>query len=134
MYVMPFCVFRRPLISALVLLGAIAGAGSITFGAAPLVMRIAPEISFAPTDLRVRLDIAPCAENRSLLVVAESEDFYRSSEIPLEAEEAPRSVTVQFRGLPGGEYFVSSEVRDADGRRLATVHKEIRVLPFTRTH
>jgi uncharacterized protein (DUF2141 family) len=91
-------------------------------------MAVAPSISFAPAELRVRLDVMPSARNRSLVVVAESEDFYRSSEMPLDAEEAPRSVTVQFRGLPRGEYAVSGEVRDVDGRILAAVHQEIRVL------
>jgi hypothetical protein len=95
---------------------------------APLTMAVAPSVSFAPAELRVRLGVTPGARNRSLVVVAESEDFYRSSEMPLDAEEAPRSVTVQFRGLPRGVYAVSGEVRDVDGQILAAVHQEIRVL------
>jgi hypothetical protein len=54
----------------------------------------------------------------------------RVSEVPLAAEEAPRAMTVQFHGLPRGEYSVSGEIRDVDGRPLATVHQEIRVLAF----
>jgi len=131
---MNFCCSRRTLISILTLLGTTAGAGLIASGEASLAMTVAPALSFAPAELRVRFDVTPSAGNRSLFVVAESEEFYRSSEMPLDGEESPRSITVQFRGLPGGEYSVTGEVRDAAGRRLATVRQEIRVLPFSGIH
>jgi hypothetical protein len=95
----------------------------------PVTMTVDPPMSFAPADLRVRLDVAPRADNRFLVVVAESDEFYRGSELPLDAEDAPRTVMVQFRGLPGGAYLVSGEVRDAGGRRLAVVRREVKVLP-----
>ena len=124
------CVARRPLAGVLAFLATMAGATPLMSGETPLTMIVDPSVSFAPAELRVRLDVTPSARNRSLVVVAESEEFYRSSEMPLAAEEAPRSVTVQFRGLPRGEYSVSGEIRDVDGRPLATVHQEIRVLAF----
>jgi hypothetical protein len=107
------------------------GAGPITFGSSTIVMTLAPHVAYAPADLRARLTVTPRAGNRSLVLIAESEDFYRSSEVPLEGEGAPRSVTVQFRGLPRGEYSVSGELRDADGRVLAAVRQDISVLPLT---
>jgi len=124
---MNVCFSRRSLISVLVLIGAIVSTGS-TFGDPLLSMKIVPHVSFAPADLRVRLDVTPAARNRSLFVVVESVEFYRSSEMPLDAEDAPRTITVQFRSLPYGEYAVSGEVRDADGQRLATAHQDITVL------
>jgi hypothetical protein len=125
---MKSCFRQRALISILAVLGVIAAAKPDLFGDVPLTMTVAPHLSFAPADLRVRLDVTPNARNRSLVVVAESDEFYRSSERPLDAEDAPRSFTIQFRGLPPGEYLVSSEVKDADGGRCAFVHQEIRVL------
>jgi len=123
------CVSRRPLIGTLAFLAAaMAGAVPVMSSEAPLAMTVNPSVAFAPAELRVRLEVTPSARNRSLVVVAESEDFYRSSEMPLDAAEAPRAVTVQFRGLPRGEYAVSGEVRDADGRSLAMVYQEIKVL------
>jgi hypothetical protein len=129
--------FRRrssALISLVAFLGTIAGAGALTSGDTPFAMTVAPQVSFAPADLFVRTHLAPNASNRSLFVAAESEDFYRSSEMPLDAEEAPRFVTVQFRGLPMGEYSVSGEIRDADGRTLAIVRQEIMVLASSRSN
>ena len=96
----------------------------------PLAMTVAPYLAFAPADLRVRVDVARSAQNRSLLVVADSDDFYRSSEVPLDGEAAPQTIVVQFRSLPGGEYSVLGEVRDGNGRTLATVHQEVMVVPL----
>jgi hypothetical protein len=104
-------------------------AGAELNAGAPLTMAVDPSMSFAPADFRVRLDVTPRSDNRFLVVVAESDEFYRGSELTLDAENAPRSLMVQFRGLPGGIYAVSGEVRDADGRRLAVVHQEVTVLP-----
>src|SRR5215467_9358273 len=118
------CISRGPLIGVMAFLAALAGVGPLMSSEAPLTMTVDPSVSFAPAELRVRLGVTPSARNRSLVVVAESEEFYRSSEMPLAAEEAPRSVTVQFRGLPRGEYSVSGEIRDVDGRPLAMVHQE----------
>jgi hypothetical protein len=86
-------------------------------------------MSVAPADLRARLDVTPRADNR-FLVVAESDELYRGSELPLDAEYTPRTVMVQFRGLPAGADAVSAEARDAGGRRLAVVGREVKVLPL----
>jgi hypothetical protein len=128
---MKLCLRRHSLISVIAVLGAILGSGLRTSADAPLTMTVAPHIWFAPADLRVRVELTPAARNRSLVVVAESEDYFRSSEIPLEGAESPRSLTVQFRGLPQGEYLVSGEVQDADGRTIATVRQDVRVLQFS---
>ena len=96
--------------------------------AAPLTMTVAPYLAFAPADLRVRVDVPRSSQNRTLVIVAESDEFYRSSEMPLEGEDAPRVIEVQFRSLPNGQYSVLGETRDQNGRTLAAVHQEVRVL------
>ena len=96
--------------------------------AAPMTMTVAPYLAFAPADLRVRVDVPRSSQNRTLVIVAESDEFYRSSEMPLEGEDAPRVIEVQFRSLPNGQYSVLGETRDQNGRTLAAVHQEVRVL------
>jgi len=130
---MKTCFQQHALISILAVFAMTGAARPDVSGNVPLAMTIAPHLSFAPADLRVRLDVTPNARNRSLLVVADSDEFYRSSEVPLDAEDAPRSFTIQFRGLPPGAYLISSEVKDADGGRCAFVHQEIRVLAGSAT-
>ena len=49
-----------------------------------MAMVVTPAYALAPSPLRVRIRIEPSAENRSLMVSADSVEFYRGSEIPLE--------------------------------------------------
>lgn len=61
-----------------------------------LTMAVSPAQSFAPTTLTIRVHVKPDAENRALEIVAESGDYYRSSRIPLDGNEAPRTIVVNF--------------------------------------
>jgi len=57
----------------------------------PVSIRVSPEISFAPASVVIRTSVEPDAENRSIEVVAESGEFYRSSLIQLEGDHAPKA-------------------------------------------
>src|SRR6267378_7347229 len=72
--------------------------GCLAFAALPLdggdrlAMTVQPARSFAPSFLRVRVRIEPSAGNRWLEVIADSDGFYRSSEIPLDGDRAPVTI------------------------------------------
>ncbi len=83
----------------------------------------------APATIRVRVGVEPDADNRVLNVIADSGAYYRSSEIQLDGERAPRLLVVEFPSLPGGSYTVQGMLRDENGRRSASVIQEIRVVP-----
>jgi hypothetical protein len=100
-------------------------------GSEQLRLVVSPAQSFAPSNLHIRAHVVPHAENRTLTVLAESEDFYRSSEISLEGDRAPTAITVEFRGLPGGDYLVSGKVTDSAGRQRAIVERQVRVLSIS---
>jgi hypothetical protein len=85
----------------------------------PLTVKVSPAISFAPANLIIRTSVDPDAFNRSLEVVAESGDFYRSSTVMLEGDRAPKTTQFEFRSLPPGEYEVSVVVTGADGKQRA---------------
>jgi hypothetical protein len=97
-----------------------------------LSMVVTPARSSAPATVRVRIGIQPAAENRVLHVIADSGDFYRSSEIQLDGERAPHTIAVEFRSLPGGTYVVHGMLRDDTGRQSASVIQEITVVPSVR--
>ena len=101
-------------------------------GSDSLKISVSPAQSFAPANLFVRLSIEPNATNRSVEVAAESEDFYRSSQVALEGDQGPRTVQLEFRNLPGGHYEVSGTVADDRGRQVAVVHQNVYVLPSGR--
>jgi len=59
--------------------------------------------------------------------VAESEDYYRSSEVQLDGDASPRFWRFEFRDLPAREYGVAAMLRGSRGV-VALHHQEILVL------
>ena len=94
-----------------------------------LSMRVSPAVAFAPADLLVRTQVVANAANRAIEIIAESEDFYRSSEMPLDGEHAPRTTQFQFRSLPGGVYSVRAVLKGPNDEPLASTRQEIKVVP-----
>jgi len=76
----------------------------------------------------MRATIAPDSRNRILQVIAESDGYYRSSEIQLDGERAPRTTLVNFKSVPGGVYEVSAMLKGAGGEELAFARHELRVV------
>ena len=93
-----------------------------------LALKVSPTVGFAPANLVVRATVEANAENRSIEVVAESEDFYRSSQISLEGDRAPRTTRFEFRSLPTGYYQVRAILRDVAGKELASTQSQINVV------
>jgi hypothetical protein len=91
-------------------------------------MHVSPAMSFAPANLLIRTKVEPDADNRSIEVIAESADFYRSSSIQLQGERAPRTVTFEFRSLPPGQYGVTASVVGMDGQRRALARSRVNVM------
>jgi hypothetical protein len=121
---------RTLLCGMLVVTAAPLGAG----GPERLSMRVSPSVAFAPADLFVRTTIEANHQNRTIEIIAESADFYRSSEITLNGAKAPRTTQVQFRSLPGGAYTVTAVLKGADDEPLAQTRREMKVVegPLTR--
>ena len=82
----------------------------------------------APADVLVYVTVERNAENRLLRVSAESEAFFRSSELSLEGEGSARINILRFRDLPPGEYDVKADVLGSTGQRRAVAFCTIRVL------
>ena len=113
----------RSLVVAMVLAAtAVAGAKD------PLSIRVSPAFSFAPANLIIRTSVEPDAENRSMEVIADSAEFYRSSTITLEGDRAPRTMMVEFRSLPPGDYEVTAMLIGVDGHRRAIARSHINVV------
>ena len=93
-----------------------------------LSMKASPAVSFAPANLVVRAMIEADADNRFVEIVAESADFYRSSQVQLEGETAPRTNQFEFRSLPPGTYEVRALLIGADGQPRAQVRQTVNVI------
>lgn len=93
-----------------------------------ITMKVSPAVAFAPANLIVRTMIEANAENRTIEIVAESPEFYRSSEIQLDGAHAPRTTMFEFRSVPGGMYEVKATVRGQGGKSLASVRQQVNVI------
>jgi hypothetical protein len=112
-----------------VLFGILMLAGTLRLGAGERIMlKVSPAVAFAPANLVVRATIPADADNRAVEIVAESDDFYRSSEIQLEGERAARTSMFEFRSLPPGTYEVRANLVGANGRSRAMIRQQVNVL------
>jgi hypothetical protein len=93
-----------------------------------ITMKVTPLTSFAPSHIRVVARIEPSAANRALEIVADGENFYRSTMIPLEGDAAPKMFDMVFVNIPGGQYDVSAVLMDASGQRRALAHQTATVI------
>jgi hypothetical protein len=93
-----------------------------------LVVRVSPAVCFAPANLVVRTIVESDANNRGIEIVAESPDFYRSSEVQLDGDKAPRTTTFEFRSLPSGTYEVRATLLGQNGKPRAYVRQQVSVI------
>jgi hypothetical protein len=110
--------------------------GLCAFGLAPralnggeaLQMKVSPAVQRAPAMLTVRVLVESSDENRLLQVVAESDTFYRSSEVQIDGANSSPLRVFQFRGLPTGRYEVTGVLVGTRGRR-AMISRVAEVVP-----
>jgi hypothetical protein len=111
------------------LLGILMTSTTLPIGAGErITMKVSPAVAFAPANLVVRTTIQADADNRAVEIVAESPDFYRSSEIQLEGDRAARTTTFEFRSLPPGTYEVRAKLLGVDGQQRAAVRQQVNVI------
>jgi hypothetical protein len=94
----------------------------------PLKLRVSSRISSAPADIFVYVTIEPRHENRVLVISAESDDFFRSSDVQLNGEDSATVNVIRFRQLPSGTYDISAMLLGDRGQRTATARLEITVV------
>jgi len=95
-----------------------------------LKMAVSPTHSFAPAVPSVRVSIEPSTANRSLEVVADGDQFYRSSEIQLEGDHSPATFNLEMRDLPAGDYRVVGILKDGAGHERSLVYQDVKILGF----
>jgi hypothetical protein len=83
-----------------------------------LDIRLSTIAAFAPANLNVWVTVEADPDNRAIRVIAESPDFYRSSERPIEGVRAGRTNAFEFRNLPSGMYVVSAVLVDCNGHEF----------------
>jgi len=64
----------------------------------------------APATIRVTIAVEPDQHNRVLIIQADGDRLFRSSEVPLDGENGQRIHVVEFKNLPAGQYVLRAEV------------------------
>ena len=93
-----------------------------------LTLKVTPSVAFAPATLVVRTTIEPDALNRAVEIIAESSDFYRSSEFEVDGDHSPRTTMLEFHGLPPGTYEVSATLMGPGSTVRARTKQEVDVM------
>jgi len=93
-----------------------------------LSVRVSPALAHAPADIIVYVTLERNAENRLLRVSAESDDFFRSSEVTLDGEDNARVMILHFLQLPPGAYSVTVDVKGVNGQTKGRARCEVNVL------
>lgn len=91
-------------------------------------VRVAPSLAHAPADIIIYVTVERNADNRLLTVSAESSEFFRSSEVPLEGEDSARVLILHFVQLPSGTYNVIVDVKGTNGRTRERARCEVTVI------
>jgi hypothetical protein len=107
----------RKLLAATILCSSLFVAAAPLNGGEPLRLRVSPAVGTAPGFLTVRVSVEAVADDRFLEVVAESPDFYRSSQISIDGRNAGRQSIFEFRNLPTGLYHVTGVIGGVHGPR-----------------
>ena len=102
--------------------------GDVAAAQSQLRISVYPSYTLAPANVRVQALIEPARENRAVEFVLESPQYYRSSTIELEGEQAARMHVVQFRALPGGTYEVRVVLVGGDGGARAVLYHRVMVI------
>jgi hypothetical protein len=92
----------------------------ITGVAAPeevVELRLTASFAMAPASVGGVIRVPRNDDNRLLRVVADSDHYYRSSDINLEGGNAPLNHTVWFKEMPAGRYNIEVTVFGAHGPR-----------------
>lgn len=87
-----------------------------------LTLQVSPAVSLAPATVKVRTTVTADPDNPAIEVIAKSLDFYRSSEIQIDGDQAPRTFGLEFRSLPGGTYRVTAVLIGTSGEHSRVRH------------
>ena len=78
----------------------------------------------APATVPIVVAVEPRAENRTLVIEADGEEYFRSSAIELDGEKAKRLHNLEFTSLPAGAYILRAVVRSKNAV-LGTAVREV---------
>jgi len=94
----------------------------------PITVRVTPAFGIEGSPVQAMVRVAPNAENRLLRITVDSENYFRSSDVELDGDNAAITHYLSMSSLPAGEYAFLAVVYGAN-RERARSHEAFRLLP-----
>jgi hypothetical protein len=88
-----------------------------------LELRVPAYVLTPSAEVTLTLFVDPHPDNRTLVVEADSDNMFTSSQIPLEGGAEKRVHQVRFKGLAPGAYTIRATLRSARGVRAVTSNR-----------
>jgi hypothetical protein len=90
-----------------------------------LTMRVTPMTGLAPATLVIDAVAERDPANRALQIQVESAEYYRSSLVQLDGDQAPRTTTIRYDNVPGGTYEVRVVLLGSNGQQRAATARPV---------
>lgn len=94
----------------------------------PLRAIVSPHVGWAPAVVRIQAIVRPADENRGLMIVLDSDNYYRRSVIPIEGETDARVHVAEFRAVPAGVVQVTVALVDRRGGTRVAVQDVVQIM------
>ena len=99
------------IVRAAVLTALVLAAGSSLTAQDVVEIRLRGRYFSEPATVRITVAVQPDERNRTLVIQADGDRLFRSSELELAGENGKRIHTFEFKNLPAGYYTIRAEVR-----------------------
>jgi hypothetical protein len=93
----------------------------------PLTVRVSPIFAIEGSSVRATVRVVPNSDNRLLRIMVDSENYFRSSDVELNGDDAATTHHLAMNSLPAGEYSFLAVVYGTHGER-ARIVEEFRLL------
>jgi len=84
---------------------------------APVSVAVRPTVTFAGGDVRTTVRTPRDPRNRELRIILDAPDYYASSDVQLDGDNAAATHQFMWKELPGGAYRVEAILFREDGRQ-----------------
>jgi hypothetical protein len=130
---MPTTITLRRIVPALALaaLGLAALVEVPTLANQPMTVRVSPHFALEPATLSIDLIVERNSDNRALQLSVESDNYYRSSLVQLDGDDAPSVTTMRYSSVPAGAYEVKATLLGSGEKTRASTSAYIQIVGRT---
>ena len=93
----------------------------------PVTVRVSPAFAIEGSPVQAMVRVVPNSDNRLLRIMVDSENYFRSSDVELNGDDAATTHYLALNSLPAGEYSFFAVVYGTHGER-ARIVEEFRLL------